>query len=1004
MPALRNTADTPTLLTLGGLELTASDFKRTKPLLMLSYLCLEGQQARRRVAELFWPEAKDPLASLATDISRLKKACGEVVGADDTQVWAAVQTDARALLATLERREFQQAVETYSGAFLDGVHLNDWSVELEDWVYSTREFLAGRVSGAHVQLGERAAREGDFGAGARCANEACMVPGSGGLEPELAPRVYALLRADEHPHAANVKRASGELGLELTLTPAEARTQLRPAAPPLPTRGTSFVGRLAELAAVEDLFSQGEVRLLSLVGLAGMGKTRLAVQAANRLIQQGLFPDGVRLVELESLASPAELPYRLAATLQVELVGEASPVEAVAEAIQDQRVLLVLDNVEHLMDGVTVLPELLGRCPNLSMLVTSRERLNLTEEFVLWLEGLPFEGAASYLDAPCSDAFTLFVERAKRHRQGFDPSREDVAAIERVCRAVGGSPLATELAAALVNALSCEQIAEHLEQDLISLSGATRNLPERQASLRAALESSWRLLTEDEQRALTCLAVFRGGFTRDAAQRVAGAGLSRLVTLGDKALLRPQPSGRYDAHPLVHEFTKQKLSAQPELEHTRRQAHAAYFTSFLEARLEPIRGEGAKAVLKEVESELDNIRSAWDCQLEQRQAAELARGVFTLAHFFEFRGRAREGLDLFAATLQRLISQPDVPLALGKLHYASSWMFDHLGQTDLALQAAQEALSYYRSHGDRTLTAQGLSNLAGFIADHEGNYGQAAQLLEEARELLESEDRRYEAVLLTNLGVTQLYAGDYAAAERYLSQGKGLHDVSDNQMGVAVCLQSQGELFTLTGSFSQATLVLREGLALIEALSLEHFKPYFHLKLARLRRLQGDRDGAHEQIALALEQAQQLDHQQVMPEILAEYARITLANQDAESALRQLNQALAIAEKGEMLATTLHILVGFGEVLVTLGEHAHALRLARYAERQRATHAADRNLARGVTRTAISADKAVRDPKDSSKGGVEEGSLEDLVRELQDFVTAQRRPPGTAPASPPQSA
>ena len=649
-----------------------------------------------------------------------------------------------------------------------------------------------------------------------------------------------------------------------------------------------------------------------------------------------------------------------------------------------------------------LLPELLGHCPNLALLVTSRERLNLAEEFVLWLEGLPFEDGRS-------DALTLFVERAKRHRRGFDPPEGELDAVARICRTVGGSPLATELAAALVNVLSCEQIAEHLAQDLISLSGNVRNLPERQASIGAAFESSWRLLTEDEQRALMGLAVFRGGFTREAAQRVAGVGLSRLVTLGDKALLRSQPDGRYDRHPLLYEFTRQRLLAQPELAEATRQAHAAFFNSFLEERLETIRGEGAKTVLEEIGSELDNIRASWDYQLERgqlerEQVTELARGVFTLALFFEFSGRAKEGLDLFAATLERLTSQPGVPLALGKVHYVSSWMFDYLGQTDLALQAAEEALTHLRSHGDDTLIAHGLNNLAVMIADHQGVYKQAAQLLEEARTLISGRNaQRYEANLFVNLGVMYLHAGNYTAAERSLSQGKQLHVKVDNRVGIVACLHNQGHLFTLTSRLSQAESSLKEGLALSETLRLEHFKPHFYVDLARLRRLRGDSGGAYEQIALALEQAQQIDHQQVMPDILVEYARIHLACSEHDKALTYLDRALAITSKGEMLAKTLHTLAGFSEALLASGEYALALKLATYVERQNASYAADRDLARRVIRDITSADESVRTLACSSEDMSQEGPLGNLVHELCTF-RAQHPAPDTAPASPPQSA
>ena len=960
------------LRTLGGLALEGCDFGRTKPLLLLSYLCLEGKTKRRHLSELFWPDAKDPLASLSTDLSRLRKSCAEVVGADDAYVWTTLATDAGALLAASERGDFGRAVEAYEGPFLSGAHLNDWPVELETWVYSTREFLAERVCEAHVQLGEAAAKAGDFGEGARHAERACAVPGLGGLAPELMPRVHALLTADGHPHAKDLARAALDFGVTLSLEPPEAKERLRPASHLLPTQGTSFVGREAELEGIEKVLGEGQERLLSLVGLAGMGKTRLAVEAANRMIRQGLFRDGVYLVALESLSSASGLPYRVADAVGAELKGNIAPAGAIAERIGDGWVLLVLDNFEHLMDAATLLPELLGRCPNLKLLVTSRERLNLAEEFVLWLEGLPFEA-----ETRRPDALTLFLERAARHRQRFEPS--SMEAVTRICRAVGGSPFATELAAALVNTLSCEQIAAYLERDLLSLSSRARNLPERLRSVQAALESTWRLLTEDERLALERLSVFRGGFTRDAALQVADVGLSLLATLSDKALLRPQPHGRFDRHPLVYEFTKQKLSERPELAEAKRRDHAGYFTTFLEDRLRPIRGEQAKDVLNEISNDLNNIRGAWEYWLERSQAAELARSVFTLAYFFEFSGRCEEGLDLFSNMVRRLNAVPDTlpdaPLALGKLHYASSWMFDHLGQTHRALQAAEAALGHYRAHGDPTLIAHGLNNLAGFVADHKGDYQEAVRLLEEARGLVNQDDPYYEAVLLTNLGIMHLFAGDYAASEGYLNGGEHLHQKVDNQMGVAVCLQNRGDLFTILGRFGEAASVLKEGLALCEALGLEHFQPPFRCSLARTERLMGEVNEAFEHIASALKLAQEIDHQQAMPNILVEYARVALFRQDLEAASDFLSRALATAQQGGMLAKTLHVLTGFSEHYSAQRENALALELAWHVTRQGAAHALDRSLAQAVLDQAVANGAEMPEqPKDVS--------LEELISTL----------------------
>ena len=323
-------------------------------------------------------------------------------------------------------------------------------------------------------------------------------------------------------------------------------------------------------------------------------------------------------------------------------------------------------------------------------------------------------------------------------------------------------------------------------------------------------------------------------------------------------------------------------------------------------------------------------------------------------------------------------------------------MFDHLGQTHRALRAAETALGYYRAHGDPTLVAHGLSNLAGFVADHTGDYGGAARLLEEARGLVDQDDPYYEAVLLTNLGIMHLFAGDYAASEHHLSEGKHLHQRSNNKMGVAVCLQNQGDLFTTLGRFGEALSPLEEGLALCETLGLSHFQPPFRCSLARAKRLTGEVDEAFGQVASALELAQELDHQQAMPNILVEHARVALARQDVEAASEHLSQALSTAKKGGMLAKTLHVLVGFGEHCLARGENARALELARHVISHTATHASDRALAQAVLGRALASGA---EPPEGA--GV---SLEALISTLPTPPSRPNQTPRTAPASPRRSA
>lgn len=275
-------SDPPDLYTLGQLTLAGSDFERTKPLLLLCYLCLEGSKERRHLAELFWSAAADPLASLATELSRLKRYCGAVVEADTTHASSLLQTDAQVFLKALECGDLGGAASLYKGQFLSGVHLSGASNELEEWVYSTRDFLAGRAADALLGLGEEAARGGDFEGAARYAQEAHAHVAA--FEPEQLERAYTLLVANGHPWAAKLHEEALELGLPLDGDEAEVRRKLRPANryAELPAEATSFVGRGEEVREVADLL-RGEARLITVAGLAGMGKSRLAAEVVRTL-------------------------------------------------------------------------------------------------------------------------------------------------------------------------------------------------------------------------------------------------------------------------------------------------------------------------------------------------------------------------------------------------------------------------------------------------------------------------------------------------------------------------------------------------------------------------------------------------------------------------------------------------------------------------------------------------------------------------------------------------
>jgi predicted ATPase/transcriptional regulator with XRE-family HTH domain len=582
---------------------------------------------------------------------------------------------------------------------------------------------------------------------------------------------------------------------------------------PLPMYPTPFMGREQELAELAQLLAKPVCRLITLVGPGGVGKTRLALEVVARCPD---FADGVAFVPLASMRNADELVRALADVLGVVLYGHTDPVEQLLNYLRAKQLLLVLDNLEHLLDSIEVLTALLMQAPHITLLVTSRERLNLQSEWVVELAGLPVPDDDIQEGLPKSAAVALFVERARRVQGNFTLTMDNARAVTQICRAVEGLPLGIELAATWVRLLSCEEIAAELGRNLAFLHTSMRDVPARHRSMQAVVEHSWTLLGEQEQQVLRKLAAFRGGFEREAAEQVAGATLPILAALVDKSLLRREPNGRYQVHELLRQYAEEQLETAGEADGLRT-AHSAYYLDFLHHREADLKGRRQLAALHEIESDFENIRMAWNWALQQRNESAIDRALESLTLFFPVFNRYLEGVELLRLARESLAPPRHEPTLLWArvLARLAFLQMISLPSSDDIASDLQTSLAIAEKHGDRAEIAFSLLRFGSYHTIVTYDYATALTYLEESFDYYQSLDDRYHStVVLLWLGICHSNATNLDIAYAYLRQALELARESGNLYSASLILACLSKTAISSGEYAVAEDYCQEALAL----------------------------------------------------------------------------------------------------------------------------------------------------------------------------------------------
>jgi predicted ATPase len=582
-------------------------------------------------------------------------------------------------------------------------------------------------------------------------------------------------------------------------------------------------------------------RLVTLTGAGGVGKTRLAIEVGRHLV--AVAADRVRFVPLAGVETPDLLASTIAVSVGLTLSGISQPQLQLFQYLHYKRLVLVLDNFEHLIDGAGLLTAILNQAPQVTILVTSRVRLNLEQERVFPVTGLAYPGPRENEPAGQFSAVQLFSQQAQQVQPAFSVE-ENLNSIVEVCRLTEGLPLALELAATWVRVMPCNQIARQIERSLDFLKTPFRDVPERHRSLRAVFDRSWSLLSEPERQALAMLSVFRGGFDADAAQVVCGASIDMLAGLVDKSLVLAVPPDRYDLHELVRQYLSQKLSEVGEpLILARR--HFDFYLQLATQAESQLYGPDQETWFDRLDLDSKNLGAALAWSISEKEAAAGLRLAAALAHFWEHRSYFHQGHSWF----ERLLAIPvEVHVEVrAKALRTAGVMAVYAGDLPLAMALCEEGLRIARDANDQWNYAWDLASL-GFIKEKMWlDPGPALNDLEEALRLFRDlRDGWGMSHCLRRLGWFYTSLGEYDRATTLLEEALTQARKAGNQHAMAWSLFLFGRVIWLRDRDSErAATLLNECLSLVRQTRDRHNLIYVLVALGQVADARGNADEAH---------------------------------------------------------------------------------------------------------------------------------------------------------------
>jgi predicted ATPase len=932
---------------------------RRKVVALLAYLAVTGTpHSRDSLATLLWPERSQSRARayLRRALSELNRTLGEgfltidreTAGLQQAQpdsgpwqLWVDV-AEFRERLAADEAHShpttelcsdcvtvLEGAVGLYCDDFMAGFTLRD-SPDFDEWQFFEREALRDKLASALERLMRWHSSQREYERAIGFARRWLA------LDPLHEPVHRHLMRLyDQDGQRAAALRQYLEceriLQEELGISPAQATTELyeqirtrpeegeeRPGVAKgprhnLPAQTTPFIGREAALAEIAKLLQDPDCRLLTLVGPGGSGKTRLALEASAAQLDANGYEHGIFFVSLAPLSSVDAIVPTVADVLGFRFFGGGTPQQQLLDFLRQRNLLLIMDNYEHLLEGADLVSDITKTAPGVKVLATSRARLNVGGEHRFPVGGMdyPESSLETVLDATRYSAVELFTQSARRARPDFQLAGDNLSGVLDVCRLAEGMPLAVRLAAAWVAVLTPDEIAVEIGQNIDVLATERRDVPERQRSMRAAFDHSWSMLTQSEREVMRALSVFRGGFTRKAAQQVSGASLAELMALVDKSLVHRTTGGHFEVHELLRQYAAEKLGQTPSDREAVHDRHCAYYATALQDWGSDLKGPRQLAAVQEMDSEIENARAAWNWAVQRGDVPCLDQAMEGLFHFYEWRGRYLEG-ETASRVAGYTLATSKTAGALRVRAKILAWegVFNRqMGRSDTARQLAEQSLALLgapeladqdtraehaailrdlgwvtgysnpeeaqrllrqslalaRALGDRREMAHVLyflgSNMAQFSIS--GDYREAQEMLEESLTIFRAlGDRRGIAYVLGTLSHTLFFQWQLERAERLARESVAIHREIGHLHGIAtLLLTGLGWILYRRGKYAEHHSVLEEHLEICYELGLRRYthEAYAELGLVELQLGQYKSARVHAEMSLSIAREREND-------------------------------------------------------------------------------------------------------------------------------------------------